>query len=130
MSQQGAVVTGAGRGLGKQIARLLAERGHRVLVTDVDAVTAQAAAEEIGHGATAMAVDVRDRSQVDAAREHIVETAGRLSVWVNNAGVRFTGPDWEQGTDAQRLDLGAKEPGTSKGTATAADPRPSQGGAK
>src|SRR3546814_7803322 len=88
MSQQGAVVTGAGRGLGKQIARLLAERGHRVLVTDVDAVTAQAAAEEIGHGATAMVVDVRDRSQVDAAREHIVETAGSLSVWVNNAGVR------------------------------------------
>src|SRR3546814_4842950 len=103
MSQQGAVVTGAGRGLGKQIARLLAERGHRVLVTDVDAVTAQAAAEEIGHGATAMAVDVRDRSQVDAAREHIVETAGSLSVWVNNAGVLFTGPAWEQGTDAHRL---------------------------
>ena len=43
----GAVVTGAGRGLGKEIARLLVERGHQVLVTDVDAESAQAAAEEL-----------------------------------------------------------------------------------
>ncbi|HEY9565093.1 MAG TPA: SDR family oxidoreductase [Nocardioides sp.] len=128
MSQQGAVVTGAGRGLGKQIARLLAERGHRVLVTDVDAVTAQAAAEEIGHGATAMAVDVRDRSQVDAAREHIVETAGSLSVWVNNAGVLFTGPAWEQGTDAHRLMLEVNALGTINGTVSALDHMRGNGG--
>src|SRR3546814_14475922 len=68
-----------------------------------------------------MAVDVRDRSQFDAAREHIVETAGSLSVWVNNAGVLFTGPAWEQGTDAHRLMLEVNALGTINGTVSALD---------
>src|SRR3546814_18224309 len=75
-----------------------------------------------------MAVDVRDRSQVDAAREHIVETAGSLSVWVNNAGVLFTGPAWEQGTDAHRLMLEVNALGTINGTVSALDHMRGTGG--
>lgn len=115
----GAVVTGAGRGLGRAIAELLADRGHQVLVTDVDLPTAEAAAAEIGRGATAMAVDVRDADQVQAAAERVVATAGRLDVWVNNAGVLITGPAWEQ-TDAQRrLVLDVNGLGTVNGTVSA-----------
>lgn len=115
----GAVVTGAGRGLGKEIARLLAQRGHQVLVTDIDAETAVAAAEEIGNGATPMVVDVRDRLQIDAARDAIIERAGSLDVWVNNAGVLLTGPAWEQDEAAHQLMMEVNALGTIHGTVAA-----------
>ena len=118
-SPAGAVVTGAGRGLGRQIAALLADRGHQVLVTDVDATAAQTAADEIGRGATALAVDVRDHAQVVAARDVIVEQAGRLDVWVNNAGVLVTGPAWEQDVATRRLMLEVNALGTVNGTVAA-----------
>lgn len=127
-SPAGAVVTGAGRGLGRQIAELLADRGHQVLVTDVDISTAEAAAAEIGRGATAMAVDVRDAAQVAAARDQIVATAGRLDVWVNNAGVLITGPAWEQTDEQRRLILDVNALGTINGTVAAIDAMKGEGG--
>jgi NAD(P)-dependent dehydrogenase (short-subunit alcohol dehydrogenase family) len=71
----GAVVTGAGRGLGKQIAELLVARGHTVLVTDLDADAAVATAARLGGRAFARTVDVRDDTQVDAARCEIIDRA-------------------------------------------------------
>lgn len=127
-SPAGAVVTGAGRGLGRQIAMLLADRGHQVLVTDVDEATARTAAEEIGRGATAMAVDVRRRDQVEAARDEIVALAGRLDVWVNNAGVLVTGPAWEQDEAAHRLMLEVNALGTIHGTIAALEAMRRDGG--
>ena len=47
-----AVVTGAARGFGKEIARRLVARGHRVLITDVDAGAVAAAAAQLGAGCT------------------------------------------------------------------------------
>ena len=125
---RGAVVTGAGRGLGRQIAELLADRGYQVLVTDVDADSAQAAADEIGRGATAMAVDVRDAAQVEAARDAVMATAGRLDVWVNNAGVLFTGPAWEQSPEQRRLILEVNALGTVNGTVAAIEAMRAAGG--
>ena len=125
---KGAVVTGAGRGLGRQIAELLADRGHRVLVTDVDEAAAHTAAEQIGRGATALAVDVRDRTQVETARDTIVEHAGGLDVWVNNAGVLLTGPAWTQDVDAHRLMLEVNALGTINGTIAALDAMRDAGG--
>ena len=124
----GAIVTGAGRGLGRQIAELLADRGHLVLVTDVDGKAAQAAAEEIGRGATALAVDVRNQAQVAAARDAIVAHAGRLDVWVNNAGVLVTGPAWEQDEATRRLMLEVNALGTINGTVAALEAMRSDGG--
>ena len=49
-SPAGAVVTGAGRGLGRQLAELLATRGHRVLVTDVDEAASGLVDREDGRG--------------------------------------------------------------------------------
>lgn len=124
----GAVVTGAGRGLGRQIAALLAARGHTVLVTDVDEATAREAAEEIGRGAIALAVDVRDETQVTAARDAIIEHAGSLEVWVNNAGVLVTGPAWEQSAETRRLMLEVNALGTIHGTVAAIDGMRTSGG--
>lgn len=117
----GAVVTGGGRGLGRQIARLLADRGHHVLVTDLDPAAAQETADAIGHGATALRVDVRDDAQVRRARDAVVEQAGRLDVWVNNAGVLFTGPAWEQDETTRRTMLEVNALGAINGTVAALD---------
>jgi NAD(P)-dependent dehydrogenase (short-subunit alcohol dehydrogenase family) len=127
-SPAGAVVTGAGRGLGKQIARLLVERGHQVLVTDLDEVSAQAAADELGSGATGLAVDVRDAAQIEAARDAILARAGRLDVWVNNAGVLFTGPAWDQDAATRRLMIEVNAIGTINGTVAAIDAMRGKGG--
>ncbi|MGH3350987.1 MAG: SDR family oxidoreductase [Nocardioides sp.] len=124
----GAVVTGAGRGLGRQIAELLADRGHQVLVTDVDVESARKAADEIGRGATAMAVDVRDATQVEAARDAVVAAAGRLDVWVNNAGVLFTGPAWDLSPEQRRLILDVNALGTINGTLAAIEAMRGTGG--
>ena len=115
----GAVVTGAGRGLGKEIARLLVERGHLVLVTDLDAAAAEQAAAELGERALARAVDVRDNAQGEAPRDDVVARAGRLDVWVNNAGVLITGPAWEQDEATRRLMIEVNAIGTMNGTVAA-----------
>lgn len=124
----GAVVTGAGRGLGRQIAGLLLERGYEVLVTDVDAATVEQAAAELGRGARAMAVDIRDHQQIEAARDAILATAGRLDVWVNNAGVLFTGPAWEQTAEQRRLTIEVNALGTVNGTVAAIQGMQATGG--
>jgi NAD(P)-dependent dehydrogenase (short-subunit alcohol dehydrogenase family) len=99
--QTTAVVTGAGRGLGRCIAERLAKRGHHVVVTDIDQVAATATASAIG--GTALAQDVRDpdghRAVARAAMQH-----GPLSVWVNNAGVLAVGDAWTMtDSDVRRM---------------------------
>ena len=128
MTRGGAVVTGAGRGLGKEIARLLVARGHLVLVTDVDEASAQDTAAELGAGAVARALDVRDEAQVVAARDDIVARAGRLDVWVNNAGVLVTGPAWEQDEAVRRLMIEVNTLGTINGTVAALEAMRDQAG--
>jgi len=86
-----AVVTGAGRGLGRAIAARLARRGHRVIATDIDGAAADATASAIG--GIGVKQDVRDpeahRAVARAAAAH-----GALAVWVNNAGVLAVGDAW------------------------------------
>lgn len=124
----GAVVTGAGRGLGKRIAELLVSRGHTVLVTDLDADAAADTAAQLGERAFSRAVDVREHTEVDAARDEVVERAGRLDVWVNNAGVLVTGPAWEQDASLRRLMLEVNALGTVNGTVAAISAMRKSGG--
>jgi NAD(P)-dependent dehydrogenase (short-subunit alcohol dehydrogenase family) len=85
-----AVVTGAGRGIGRAEARLLAAEGARVIVNDVDGDQAKAVVDEITAGGGA-AVANNDDAASWAGAEAIVQQAvsefGRLDVLVNNAGV-------------------------------------------
>ena len=81
-----AVVTGAGRGIGRAYARLLATRGARVVVNDLDAEPATAVAQEIEAGIA----DTSDVSTVDGAEALIgvaLEHFGRIDVLINNAGI-------------------------------------------
>jgi NAD(P)-dependent dehydrogenase (short-subunit alcohol dehydrogenase family) len=85
-----ALVTGAGRGIGRQISLTLAEEGVRVAVNDLFEDRAAAVVEEIrGAGGEAMAVafDVTNYDAVRAAVGRIVGEFGRLDILVNNAGV-------------------------------------------
>lgn len=102
MAERGvAVVTGAGRGLGRKIAERLARRGDRVVVTDIDAGAAEVTAAVID--GTAIAQDVRDpdshRKVARAAAE-----LGPVRTWVNNAGVLAVGEAWRMpDADVRRL---------------------------
>ncbi|MEV0374490.1 2,3-dihydro-2,3-dihydroxybenzoate dehydrogenase [Streptomyces sp. NPDC050636] len=102
LSGRTALVTGAGRGTGEAVARLLAERGARVVAVDRDADGV--AALEAAHGAariTARAVDITDRSAVDELVDEAERTVGPLDILVNVAGVlragsvvELTDQDW------------------------------------
>ena len=100
-----ALVTGANRGIGREVARQLAARGYEVLLTARDPAQASAAAEQIGGetGATvrALALDVSDPQSIEATAASVRADPGRLDVLVNNAGVGLdfgvsgTEPDFE-----------------------------------
>jgi NADP-dependent 3-hydroxy acid dehydrogenase YdfG len=124
----GAVVTGAGRGLGRLIAQGLVARGHTVLVTDVDAASATRVAEELGERAFAMRLDVRDSEQVNEAVQAVLERAGSLDVWVNNAGVLLPGPAWEQTVEQRDLMLDVNARGSTHGTVAAIEAMRERGG--
>lgn len=90
LGEKSCVVTGAARGIGKAIAMALAKAGARVAVTDIDLENAQKVALEIldqGGLAIALYLDVTNQSEIDAGLSSVIEWAGQLDVWVNNAGV-------------------------------------------
>ena len=86
------VVTGAASGLGREVAKLFAEEGARVVVADVNGDGAQAVAEEIGGDAVQQACDVTVEDQVIAALERSVSEWGGLDFVINNAGVQVEKP--------------------------------------
>ena len=119
MSRGGALVTGAGRGLGRHIAQVLAARGFTVHLTDVDEEAVAAAAAQIGGGAWASALDVRDPAACAAAARDTAERAGSLALWVNNAGILRTGLSWEHPEEDRRLIFDVNTHGTINGTVAA-----------
>ena len=99
-----AVVTGAGRGIGKAIAETLAAEGVHVVCVSRNESSCGAAAEAIqaaGHQASALAVDVSDGAAVATACEQLLEKHACVDILVNNAGItrdtlmlRMTDEDW------------------------------------
>ena len=86
-----AVVTGAGRGIGKAIATRLAEEGARVVVSDVDLSFAESLAEKLrtmGRETLAMKADVSDGQEVAAMFEEVERRFGGADILINNAGIR------------------------------------------
>ncbi len=119
MPTASALVTGGARGLGREICKMLAARGHTVHVTDLDLDAAEEAAAQIGSGAFASALDVRDNEACSAAASQTVKRTGSLDVWVNNAGVLVTGPAWEQDPATRQLMIEVNAIGTINGTLAA-----------
>jgi NAD(P)-dependent dehydrogenase (short-subunit alcohol dehydrogenase family) len=117
-----ALVTGAGRGLGLEVARALAARGITVHVTDVEPASAERAAEAIGPPAFGSGLDVRDSEACRAAAAATVERAGSLDLWVNNAGVLVTGLTWEHDPETRRTLFDVNALGTINGTLAALEP--------
>jgi NAD(P)-dependent dehydrogenase (short-subunit alcohol dehydrogenase family) len=92
MGEQGvALVTGANRGIGREVARQLAQGGYEVIVAARDGAKATAAASEIaeqtGGAARPLTLDVAGPDSVAAAAASVQQEPGRLDVLVNNAGI-------------------------------------------
>ncbi len=111
LSRRVAVVTGAARGIGKAIARRLAQAGAHVALTDVDAESVKSAAEEInaevGAGrCIASPLDVTSPEQVAGAFRDVSLAFGGVDILVSNAGIAPTGTldqlplsDWQKSLD-------------------------------
>ena len=105
LTNQIAVVTGAGRGIGRAIALKFAAEGADVVVVSRTQENSEKVAAEIralGRKAWAFAVDVADAAAVSAAAEKILAEAGKVDILVNNAGVtrdgllmRMSDADWD-----------------------------------
>jgi 3-oxoacyl-[acyl-carrier protein] reductase len=94
LQNQVAIVTGAGRGIGAATAKLFAQEGARVVVSDLDVAPAQQVVAEIqaaGGRAIAFPGDVTDPTFPDQLMKKTVETFGGLNVIVNNAGYTWDG---------------------------------------
>ena len=85
-----ALITGANRGLGFEIARQLGQSGARTLVAARDAEKGKKAAAELageGHDVGPVVLDIESASSVEAAVEQVTNDHGRLDILVNNAGI-------------------------------------------
>lgn len=87
---QVALVTGAASGLGLAIADALAQHGAQVVLADIDAAGCEQAAQQLrsrGLKAGALAFDVSDQAQCEAAVDQVLQRFGRLDTLVSNAGI-------------------------------------------
>ncbi len=101
-----AIVTGAGRGIGRATALALAQSGAHVAAVDVDQAAAEATAAAVaglGRKAVALVADVGDLASIDGMARRVVDTFGQIDVLVNNAGVTrraylmdLTEEDWDR----------------------------------
>ena len=106
LTDQVALITGAGRGIGKSVARRLAEAGASIVVVDIDEDSAVRAAREIeaatGVKTPSFCCDVSVYNQVDSVIDKVIEQFARLDILINNAGItrdslimRMKPEDWD-----------------------------------
>src|SRR5499426_4138796 len=100
-----ALITGAASGIGHAIAKRYLEAGGRVVIADLNADGAKAAAKELASEKSAIGVgmDVSKEDQVNAGVEETVKTFGQVDILVSNAGIQIVHPieefpfaDWKK----------------------------------
>jgi 3-oxoacyl-[acyl-carrier protein] reductase len=97
-----AIITGSGRGIGAATAKLYAQHGAKVIVTDIDADPAEATASAIkqnGGEAVAVPADVTNDGGVEELIGQTVNTYGGVDILVNNAGYTWDGMAHKMGDD-------------------------------
>lgn len=104
-----AVITGAGRGIGRAIALQMAREGASLVCWDIDGEAAAQTAgdiETMGRAALSLQVDVTQLEQVSGAVEQILKRFSSIDILVNNAGItrdnlliRMSSQDWDQVLD-------------------------------
>jgi len=106
LASKSALITGSGRGIGREIARKLAQAGADVVISDIDLATAKATADEIakefGHKTLALAADVSKAADVEKMFADALGAFSKIDVLVNNAGItrdglimRMKEEDWD-----------------------------------
>ena len=106
LTSKSALITGSGRGIGREIARKLAKAGADVVISDIDLATATATANEIasefGHKAVALAADVSKADDVAKLFTGALDAFSKVDILVNNAGItrdglimRMKEEDWD-----------------------------------
>ena len=100
-----AIVTGAGRGIGQQIAKVLAERGAKIAVVDLMpewCAETVGIVEAAGSEAMAFGCNVAMSNEVDSCVKDVIAKFGRVDIMVNNAGItkdgllmRMSDDDWD-----------------------------------
>ncbi len=110
LRDRAAIVTGASRGIGRQVALGLAAEGCQVLLCARDPVALEAVADELGGAGVAYVVDVSEAGAADAIVAACVSSFGRLDILVNNAGgaepkplADLTAADWQRGIEVNFL---------------------------
>jgi NAD(P)-dependent dehydrogenase (short-subunit alcohol dehydrogenase family) len=101
------LVTGANRGIGREVAHQLAALGHYVLVGARDAAKGMAVADEIrtaGGTAASLELDVSSAESVQAASGSVAAEVGRLDVLINNAAINYD--TWHGAADADLDEVG------------------------
>ena len=93
-----AIITGGGQGIGEAIARRFAKEGAKIVIAEINGETGEKVASSIneeGGKAISIAIDVSDSKAVDLMVEKTLEQLGKPTVLINNAGIAVFGPPME-----------------------------------
>ena len=102
------VITGAGKGLGKELAIMFAKEGAKVVISSRTKKDLDEVAKETN--AFPIIADVRDEKQVKKLAETIIKKFKKIDIWINNAGVRIPHnnieeTDWKRAHDMIEINL-------------------------
>ena len=101
LSNQVAIVTGAGGGFGEGIAALYVQEGAKVVVADIREDAAKSVATRLGPNASAFVCDVANGASVQALVDYTLQTFGAVNIVVNNAGVTHVNKPMLDVTEAE-----------------------------
>ena len=97
-----ALVTGGGRGIGREICQLFASQGARLVVADIDLAIAQETVDILPTEGLALQMDVSDMESAQNGVDQALEQCGQLDILINNAGItrdnllmRMSEADWD-----------------------------------